>query len=89
MNVWTLIRLVVNALLLLGALYLYGDLHGKISKTNERVDGFHERLDVLRDFILQKQENEINCIKQGLSHGSGKALHGSAYADQGNSPQEL
>ena len=50
----------IAAIIIVCSIYFkLGMLEDKI-KINERIDGIHHRIDQLRDWILQKQENDIN-----------------------------
>lgn len=44
----------------------YDESRKRGDSINRRIDGLHERMDTLRDFMMQRFENDIQSIKNKL-----------------------
>lgn len=57
---------VLDIIFLVCVLVSFSALIKSIGFTNIRIDGIHERIDTLRDFMMQKQENELSKIDKRI-----------------------
>lgn len=62
--IWTAIIIIV--MIELGMILYIATNTENIMKLNNRIDGLHERIDALRDFIMQKIENDYQQLKKNL-----------------------
>jgi hypothetical protein len=56
--IWAVI--IVATILIVTVILCVMDSTREINKANARIDGLHERIDSLRDFIMQKIENDYH-----------------------------